>query len=397
MLPLRRTLLLFLAGAAATALAFSPHAAEQDDWAERALERSQSKQLGLPPLAHPADNPPTKAKIELGRKLFFDRRLSHNKTMSCGMCHVPEQGFTSNDLATPVGHEGKSVRRNTPTSLNVGYVEALFHDGRDPSLETQFIAPMTAVNEMANPSLGYVVDQISRLEDYAPLFDAAFGGGPTTDRIGQALGAYQRSLVSGGSRFDKWRYGGQEHALSDQEKRGFELFTGKAACANCHTVGDDYALFSDGEFHDTSYGWQREQRRQGKGGLVEVELEPGVTTWMSSETLLTIGDPPEPDLGRYEVTLDPEDRWQYRTPTLRNLALTAPYMHDGGFRTLDDVIAFYDQGGFPHDHMDSRIKPLGLTDQEKADLIAFLLSLTGDNIDELISEARVAAPDDHRR
>jgi len=396
MSPLSRKFLFVLAVAAATALAFSPHAAEQDDWATRALERMNSAPLGLPPVTHPADNPPTKAKIELGRKLFFDRRLSHNRTMSCGMCHVPEQGFTSNELATPVGHEGKSVRRNSPTVLNVAYVESLFHDGRDPALETQFVSPITAINEMANPSLGYVVEQISNFDDYAPLFEAAFGGGPTTDRIGQALGAYQRTLVSGASRFDKWRYGGVADALTEQERQGFELFTGKAACSTCHTIGDDFALFSDGEFHDTGYGWQREQQRQGKGPLVQVDLGGGIITWMKPETLLTIGDPPEPDLGRYEVTLDPEDRWQYRTPSLRNVALTAPYMHDGGLRALGDVVAFYNKGGVPHDHMDSRIKPLDLTDEESGALVAFLQSLTGDNIEQLIAEARIAEPDNHR-
>jgi len=391
-----RLILLLLTAAIAIATALSPQAAEQDSWIDRALERSRSTPLGLPPVTHPADNPPTRAKIELGRKLFFDRRLSHNSTMSCGMCHVPEQGFTSNELATPVGHEGKTVRRNSPTMLNVAYVESLFHDGRDPALETQFVSPMTAVNEMANPSLGFVVGRLAQLEDYAPLFQAAFGGGPSPDRIGQALGAYQRTLLSGASRFDRWRYGGVKNALTDQEKQGFELFTGKADCASCHTIGDRYALFSDGQFHDTGYGWKREQERQGKGPMVEVEMAPGVTTWVSSEVLLTIGDPPSPDLGRYEVTLDPVDRWRFRTPSLRNVELTAPYMHDGKLRSLNDVVAFYNKGGAPHDGVDPRIRPLDLTPAETEALVAFLQSLTGDNIEQLIAEARSAAPDNIR-
>jgi len=394
--PPGRIILLVLASAIALAAALSLQAAEQDSWADRALERSRSTPLGLPSVTHPTDNPPTQAKIELGRKLFFDRRLSHNNTMSCGMCHVPEQGFTSNELATPVGHEGKSVRRNSPTVLNVAYVDLLFHDGRDPALETQFVSPMTAVNEMANPSLGFVVGRLAELEDYTPLFQAAFGGGPSPDRIGQALGAYQRTLLSGASRFDKWRYGAQQDALSDQEKQGFELFTGKADCASCHIIGDRHALFSDGQFHDTGYGWQREQERQGKGPLIEVELAPGVTTLMEPDVLLTIGDPPPSDLGRYEVTRDPEDRWRFRTPSLRNVALTAPYMHDGKLRSLTDVVAFYNKGGAPHDGVDPRIKPLGLTPAEAEALIAFLRSLTGDNIEQLIAEARSSAPDDRR-
>ncbi len=394
--PPGRIILFFLTAAIGLAATLSPQAAEQAGWVERALERSRSTPLGLPPVAHPHDNPPTRAKIELGHKLFFDRRLSHNGTMSCAMCHVPEQGFTSNDLATPVGMQGRSVRRNTPTVLNVAYVQTLFHDGRDLSLETQFISPMTAPNEMANPSLGFVVGRLAEFEDYAPLFQAAFGAGPSPDRIGQALGAYQRTLLAGASRFDKWRYGGQRDALTDQEKQGFELFTGKADCASCHTIGDQYALFSDGQFHDTGYGWQREQERQGKGPLVEVELAPGVTTLMEPEALLTIGDPAPADLGRYEVTLDPDDRWRFRTPSLRNVALTAPYMHDGKLRSLNDIVAFYNKGGAPHDGVDARIKPLGLTQDEADALVAFLQSLTGDNIEQLIAEARGAAPDNIR-
>ena len=394
--PSARIILLFLASAIALATALSPQAAEQDSWLDRALERVRSTPLGLPPVVHPPDNPPTPAKIELGRKLFFDRRLSHNGTMSCAMCHVPEQGFTNNELSTPVGFEGKTVRRNSPTIINVAYVDLLFHDGRDPALETQFVAPMTASNEMANPSLGFVVARLAELDDYAPLFQAAFGGGPSPDRIGQALGAYQRTLLAGASRFDKWRYGGQQDALSDQEKQGFELFTGRAGCASCHTVGDRDALFSDGQFHDNGYGWQREQERQGKGPLVEVELAPGVTTSMEPDVLRTIGDPSPPDLGRYEVTLEPKDRWRFRVPSLRNVALTAPYMHDGKLRSLDDVVAFYDNGGAPHDGVDTRIKPLGLTPAEAGALVAFLKSLTGDNIEQLIAEARSAAPDNIR-
>jgi len=391
-----RLILLLLTAAIAIAAALSLQAAEQDSWVDRALERSRSTPLGLPPVTHPADNPPTRAKIELGRKLFFDRRLSHNGTMSCAMCHVPEQGFTNNELATPVGFEGKTVRRNSPTVLNVAYVQSLFHDGRDPALETQFVAPMTASNEMANPSIGFVVGRLAQLEDYAPLFQAAFGGGPTPDRIGQAFGAYQRTLLSGASRFDRWRYGGASDALTDQEKQGFELFTGKANCASCHSVGDRYALFSDGQFHDTGYGWRREQERQSKGPMVEVEMAPGVTTWVSPEVLLTIGDPPSPDLGRYEVTLDPVDRWRFRTPSLRNVELTAPYMHDGKLRSLNDVVAFYNKGGAPHEGVDPRIRPLDLTPAETEALVAFLQSLTGDNIEQLIAEARSAAPDNIR-
>ena len=394
----RTTLVLIAAGVAALVLHPSdePRALEsaaEKAWAERALARLKTPPLGLPVVPHPAHNPPSAAKIELGRKLFFDRRLSHNATMSCAMCHVPEQGFSSNELATPVGVEGRSVRRNSPTVLNVAYVSELFHDGRDPALETQYVAPMTAFNEMANPSLGHVIDKISKLEDYTAPFDKAFGGPPSPDRVGAALAAYQRSLVSGASPFDRWKYGGESDALGERERAGFELFVGKAGCVTCHSIGETSALFTDNAFHDTGYGWQREQERQGKGGMVEVEIAPGVTTRVPMAVVMSVGNPPPADLGRYEVTQDPIDRWRFRTPSLRNVALTAPYMHDGKLRRLEDVVAFYNAGGVAHEGRDERIRPLGLDAQEIVALVAFLKSLTGDNIAELIAEARVAPPD----
>jgi len=384
-----------LAAMALLALAVAPDARERD-WTARAQTRALSPPLGLPAVSHPAANPPSAAKIALGRKLFFDRRLSRNDTMSCAMCHVPEQGFSSNELATPVGVEGRSVRRNAPTLFNVAYVEALFHDGRDPALETQYVSPLTAFNEMANPSLGYVVGKISELEDYAPLFEAAFGADPSPDRIGQALAAYQRTLLSGGSPFDRWRYGGEAGALTPREREGFALFTGKAGCVSCHGIGERAALFSDGAFHDTGYGWEREQQRQGKGGMVEVEIAPGVTTRIPQSVVRSVGAPPPADLGRYEVTRDPTDHWCFRTPSLRNVALTAPYMHDGKLRRLEDVVAFYNAGGVPHEGLDPAIRPLGLDTREVVALVAFLKSLTGANVNELVAEARAAPPDNRR-
>jgi cytochrome c peroxidase len=148
-----------------------------------ALARMAQPPLGLPPVSLPAENPPSAAKIALGRKLFFDRRLSHNGTMSCAMCHVPEQGFTNNELATPIGVEGRGLRRNAPTMLNVAYQQPLFHDGRETALETQVISPLLARDEMANPSIGYVIAKIAALPDYAGLFERAFGAGPTIGRL----------------------------------------------------------------------------------------------------------------------------------------------------------------------------------------------------------------------
>ncbi|MBK0325935.1 c-type cytochrome [Rhodobacteraceae bacterium F11138] len=366
-----------------------------NDWAENALARSLSSPLGLPLVPHPPDNPPTIEKIELGRKLFFDRRLSINKTMSCAMCHVPEQGFANWELRTSVGVEGRSVKRNAPTLVNVGYMEVLFHDGRDLALETQFVAPMVARNEMANPSVGTVVAFLKTQPEYRALFDATFDAPPSLDRIGMALAAYQRSLVSGNSDFDRWYYGGDSASMTPAQQRGFSVFTGKADCASCHLIDEDAALFTDQLFHDTGYGWTREQDRQNPPSTTRVQAAPGVYFDVPAAMVASVSGPREADLGRYEVTEDPADRWKIRTPSLRNVAMTRPYMHDGGLTTLQEVVEFYNDGGSGHARQDPRIRPLGLNPGEIADLVAFLQGLTGSSLNCLAAEARSAPPDNH--
>jgi len=343
--------------------------------AGQAVAASSGPALGLPPLVTPPDNPITPAKVALGRKLFFDRRLSPNRTMSCAMCHIPEQGFTAHELATAVGIEGRSVRRNAPTVLNVAWQVRLFHDGREISLEDQIWGPLLASNEMGNPSIGYVIERIRALPDYRGLFEAVYDGkGASAQRIGAALATYQRTLVAGDSRFDRWRYAGEANALSEPEKRGFALFAGKARCVACHRVGERDALFTDQDFHNTGIGWRRSYQSPER---TRVELAPGVATELDRRTVESFSEPPLKDVGRYEITLDPRDRWAYKTPSLRNVALTAPYMHDGSLATLEAVIEFYDRGGIDNPGKSPLIAPLGLTDAEKAELAAFLRALTG--------------------
>jgi cytochrome c peroxidase len=346
--------------------------------------------LGLPEIPVPKANPITAAKVALGRKLFFDRRLSLNETFSCAMCHVPEQGFTSNELATAVGIEGRTVRRNSPTIYNVAYFTNIFHDGRELSLEHQIWQPLLAANEMGNPGIDLVIEKIKRQPDYDGMFATAFGSsGPTMESIGMAIASYERLLVSGKSPFDRWYYGGEETALSDVTKRGFRLFTGKAECASCHTIGEQHALFTDDDFHNTGIGWQAAQG--GGPETYQVQLAPGVRVQVPSRIIEQVGEPPPSDLGRYEVTQDPADRWRYKTPILRNVALTAPYMHNGVFSTLRQVVSFYNQGGIDNPFLDPRIRPLNLTTEEEADIVAFLMALTGDNIETLVRDA-FAAP-----
>ena len=343
--------------------------------------------LGLPAVPVPADNPLTADKVALGRKIFFDRRLSLNHTISCAMCHVPEQGFTHNELATAVGVEGKTVRRNSPTIYNVGYHRKLFHDARDDILEHQVWGPLLAPNEMGNPSVSTVVNKLRSLPDYRGLFEQAFGGQSVSmANIGMALASYERSLVSANSAFDRWRFGGDAAAMDAAAQRGFEIFTAKGRCNACHLISNDHALFTDHQLHNTGIGYARsmipppvDPRR--------ILLAPGIFIDVDADAVAESSEPPPSDLGYYEITQDPDDRWKYRTPTLRNIELTAPYMHDGSLATLRAVVEFYDGGGIDNERLDPLIRPLGLSERERTDLVAFLKSLTGDNIDRILSDA----------
>lgn len=342
--------------------------------------------LGLPAIPTPADNPLTEEKVALGRKLFFDRRLSLNDTFSCAMCHVPEQGFTSNELAMAVGLEGRSVRRNSPSIYNTAYFTKLFHDGREDNLEQQVWGPFLAKNEMANPSVGAVVGKVKGLPDYRGLFEASFDGlGPSMDTISKALASYQRILISGNSAFDRWYYGNEPGAMSALAQRGLEVFRGKGGCSSCHTIGKDSALFTDNLMHNTGMGYRESMGI--KPDKEKVLIAPGVYIEVDRSIIDEVGLPPAPDVGLYEVTQNPHDRWKYRTPSLRNVALTAPYMHNGSISTLREVVEFYNEGGVANELLDPRIRPLGLNDDEMDALVVFMQSLTGDNVDEIVADA----------
>lgn len=350
------------------------------------LALAQNPPLGLPPV--PTAQELTKEKIELGRELFYDRRLSLNNTFSCAMCHVPEQGFTSNELAKSVGFEGRSVKRNAPTIYNTAYAKRLFHDGREDSLEQQVWAPLLADNEMANPSIAYVVNKIKGMSSYQGKFEEAFGQPANMMTIGQALAAYERTLVSGNSAFDRWHYGKESQAMSEAAQKGFQLFKGKAQCIACHSVGEKTAIFSDNQLHNTGLGYRESMGLQEEP---KVLIAPGVTMAIPLSVINSVGHKPIPDIGLYEVTQDPADRWKYKTPSLRNVSLTAPYMHNGSLSTLKEVVQFYNQGGIPNENLSPLIRPLGLSDEEVDYLVAFMQALTGDNVDTLVADA-FAAP-----
>jgi cytochrome c peroxidase len=342
--------------------------------------------LGLPSAPVPQDNPITAEKISLGRKLFYDRRLSINNTFSCAMCHIPEQGFTSHEMATAVGVEGRTVRRNSPTLYNVAYMKSLFHDSRESTLEQQVWSPLLAHNEMANPSIGYVIDKVKNNADYNGLFEKAFNNEPSMETIGMAIASYERTLNSANSSFDRWYFGKDTHALDAKAQQGFALFKGKAQCAQCHTISEGYALFTDNSTHNTGIGYAD---AMGKTDIktLKVQVSPGVYVDVDSKLIDSVRETKTNDLGRYEVTQNPQDRWSYKTPSLRNVSLTAPYMHNGIYATLREVVEFYNSGGIANENLDPLIKPLYLKATEVDELVLFLQALTGDNTEELVSDA----------
>jgi cytochrome c peroxidase len=354
---------------------------------ETLLEFAKKPQAGIP--SWPNEDSPTAIQIGLGKKLFFDRRLSHNDTMSCAMCHVPEQGFANNEMALAVGIEGRKVRRNAPTILNSGLLSMIFHDGRENSLEQQIWAPLLAHNEMANPAIGSLFNKIQSTEHYPAMFaDAYLERGLTMETFSHAIASYERTLRAADSAFDQWLYK-ENGEISAEEELGFVVFQGKGGCAQCHTINADHASFSDESFHNTGIGYSRSMFGTAPRA---VHLTPDQTRIIPNDVIKSVSVPDFNDLGRYEVTGDPNDRWKFRTPSLRNVALTAPYMHDGSLTTLEEVVEFYDRGGIPNPTLDPKIRPLGLSPTEKKALVSFLRSLTSPHIQELIDIARRSAP-----
>lgn len=301
--------------------------------------------LGLPPVPIPSTNPPTKETIALGRKLFYDKRLSGDDSMSCATCHNPSLGFSNGDRNS-MGIRKQRGKRNAPTVLNTAYTQLQFWDGRADGLEKQAEGPIANPIEMDQPH-DVVVSKLGNA--YKAEFEKAFGPGPVTlGKIEKALASFERTALSGNSPFDRYLFGGDSSALSPAAIRGFEVFTDprRGNCSVCHTIDRKYALFTDGKFHNIGIG-------------------------VDSEGELT-------DLGRYEQTKVETDKGAFKTPTLRSVEKTGPYMHDGSLKTLKEVVDFYAGGGNSNPYLDSEIRKIKLTATDRADLIEFLKSLTGD-------------------
>ena len=319
----------------------------------------------------PRTNPMTEAKVELGRKLFFDARLSADGKVSCSSCHDPKLAF-GDGKAVAEGIGGKLGTRNSPSLFNAMFYPNQFWDGRAEGLEDQAIQPLTNPIEMGNASYDQVVARLKTLPEYRSEFQVVFGGEVTIARVGQAIAAYERTLVSGDSPFDRFNAGDQS-ALSDAAKRGLTVFRGRGRCSRCHTFSDALPFFTDFQYHNT--GVAMNDSRFDKLSRIAFDA---VDTERSREVIDRLAQQPGgEELGRVRFSYVVFDIGAFRTPTLRNIALTAPYFHDGSARTLADVVKFYNEGGKQNVAREWDLAPLALTDTEQRDLVAFLESLTG--------------------
>ena len=294
--------------------------------------------LGLMPIIWPPDNPYSAQKAYLGRLLYFDTRLSADGTVSCGTCHLPKLAFTDG-LPFSAGIKGRTGARNAPTVLNRAYSLAQFWDGRSLTLEDQVLGPLSNPVEMGNTHMA-VITTLKSISGYRSLFNRVFGSEDiTVDRVAKAIATFERTIQSGNAPYDRYK-AGNKNAMTLQQIHGMDLFINKAKCDKCHE---------------------------------------GINFTSNSYANLGVGlDKPKPDLGRYIVTKDPKDWGAFKTPTLREIERTAPYMHDGSLKTLEEVVDFYDKGGRPNKNLDDKIKKLNLTDGDKKDLVEFLKALSGE-------------------
>lgn len=276
-------------------------------------------------------------KVDLGKKLYFDGRLSKNNAVSCAFCHNPGTGF-ADARQFSIGAFGTAGGRQAPTVYNTAYNPFQFWDGRATSLEEQAIGPIHNPIEMAETH-ETVVPKIAKVAGYQKQFRAVFGTGVNLQGIADAIAAFERTIVSANSAFDKYAMG-ESNAMDESAVRGMNLFKGKARCVLCHNGPN----FTDNQFHNLGVPQE--------GMLKE-------------------------DLGRYNVSRRERDKGAFKTPTLRSVTQTAPYMHDGVFKTLEEVIDFKDKGGAANPHLSPLMKPLGLTSEEKNDLLVFLKALDG--------------------
>lgn len=337
----------------------------------------------------PKGNEPDEVRVGLGRMLFFDKRLSRDRTISCASCHDPKHGFAE-PRAKSIGIGGQLAARNAPTVMNAGLHRGLFWDGRAKSLEEQAGGPILNQTEMGMPDKQSVVDRINEVEEYTLLFELAYGRPPTFEDITRALAAFQRTLVFVDSPFDAYREG-DKTAISDDAQKGFELFN--QHCSSCHPVNIRSPLLSDGNFHNVGVGFAgNDHQKLGKIAFAKVRAADRGKKVDQDAVIAEYGE-----LGRALISKLEYQVGAFRSAPLRNVALTAPYMHDGSFATLWDVVEHYNDGGTPNTWQDPQIVKLKLTDEQIDQVVAFLFTLTDRRFEEMnrrnyIAQQRVARP-----
>jgi len=323
----------------------------------------------------PKDNALTPAKVALGRQLFFDRRLSADGSVSCATCHDPNRAFTDG-RKTAVGIGNRTGARNTPTLLNAMFNSTMFWDGRADSLEQQAILPLVNLDEMGNASHDHVVTRLAAIPEYAGQFQSVFGKAVSLDSLAKAIAAYERTLVSGNAPFDRF-LAGDTRAMSEAAGRGFNLFRTRARCSVCHSLNNSFPFLTDGNYRNTGVaanftGFEELARRAVNGN----GEQPGALAARHNELAKQTGSA---ELGRFMVSDNALDVGAFRTPSLRNVELTAPYFHDGSAATLADVLRFYNQGGNTNTNRDWELQAISLSEAEQKDLIEFLKCLTSDD------------------
>jgi cytochrome c peroxidase len=353
----------------------------------------QKAPLGLPPLPVPEDNPQTPEKVALGDSLFHDTRFSSTGEVSCATCHDDAKAFTDAPLSVSEGIEGLSGTRNAPTVVNAGYFDTQFWDGRSPSLEDQALHPFLNPVEMGLETHDPILEIVRTDPYYVEAFTSVFGKSGdeiTMNEVTQAIAAFERTKISADSPFDRWYFGGDKGALTAAQQRGFDIFINEGRCVSCHVVEQTQALFTDNRFHNIGVGINSIQDDVPK--LAKAFLKADAT--MSEVDVEVLTDPKTSEIGRFVVTHTFDDLGAFKTPTLRNVAVTAPYMHDGSLETLRDAVVHYNNGGVTveddpvNDFLSGGIRPLDLTDEQIDDLVAFMEALTSPEFAELAEKAK---------
>ncbi len=332
----------------------------------------------------PVDNPMTVEKVALGHDLYFDRRLSSDRTVSCATCHDPAYALATHD-PVGVGVRTQKSARNAPTVLNSMFNELQFWDGRAVSLEDQSKMPFINPLEMGMKDHDAVVAAVLAIPEYAPRFAAVFGDrGITIDTIAKAIAAFERTQLSGNSPFDRF-IAGNPSAMSESAKRGWDLFNGKARCIECHAWNPSSPLFTDNKFHNIGVAAKDQNFAALARKAVNAMEAGGASDKAIDEMALSPGFS---ELGRFLITRQPRDVGSFKTSGLRDIELTAPYFHNGSEKTLLDAVNFYDKGGEPNPNLDGGMRKLNLTDAEKADLVEFLKALTSDDTRRIVESTK---------